>query len=137
MLGDSELFLTLVFCIFNEEKNQLEILSAGHSSVFFISNKEGIKTIESTGMPLGWFPDISWEPIKFSFDHGESLFLCTDGIIEAKEKGGEQFGSKRLINLLQENSKPDVMIDNIFKQVEKFCESNFSDDMTMLAVRRK
>lgn len=138
MLGTSGIFVTLAYGIFDPERNRLQMVSAGHNKSFLF-RQDQVKTIEPTGLPLGWSPQSSWKFESESFLPGNKLFLYTDGIVEAKNSSKEQFGIHRLLTVLRARMdySPGELIENAFQAANEFCNSRFGDDVTMLAIKRK
>lgn len=135
MLQDSGFSFSLVFAVFNKRSNEVLFLSAGHIPVVLHSG-DVLRSIKSTGPRLGINKDASWTVKKVPFFPGNSLFFCTDGLIEATDANGEKFGMDRLLVELKKNSEPKKQLFNAFSAVKEFCQSNFSDDITMLSIKR-
>jgi sigma-B regulation protein RsbU (phosphoserine phosphatase) len=71
---------------------------------------------------------------------GESLLLYTDGLTEAFSPDGDLFGEKRLIEAIRSVASPsaEALLDLVESRLNEFIGSEpLSDDLTMLAVRRK
>lgn len=136
ILSDSGMFLSLVYGIFDREKNELKALSAGHNPVF-IAEGDIVKTINATGPVLGWDVNDSWDIITCRFNNETNIFLYTDGLTEAKNNTGEEFGEDRLLELQKDMVSPRALVDKVFKQVSDFCSGIFADDLTMLVIKRR
>ncbi len=136
MAGDSGMFLTLVFVSFEKEKNELQIISAGHNPVF-LKNGQTFQAIESTGPALGWSTDDRWDVISSPFASGDRLFLYTDGLTEAQNKVGEFYGEERLLKFLEENNSSETIGQKTFQELSSFCGGKFNDDLTIFAIQRK
>jgi len=134
ILGEGGMFLSLVYASFIKNKNEMHIISAGHNPVFLISGRD-IHAITSTGPVMGWDKDDYWEVVRHPFNLGDSLFLYTDGLIEAKSKE-EDFGENRLQGLFNDIDRSDKVVEKVFQEVSSFCSGNFYDDLTMLMIRR-
>lgn len=135
ILSEGDMFLSLVHASFIKHKNEIQILSAGHNPVFLINGKD-IKVINSTGPVMGWDRDDYWEIVRYPFNPGDSLFLYTDGLTEAKNNDGEEFGDDRLQGLFDGIELSHKLIEKVFQEVSDFCLGNFYDDLTMLAIKR-
>ena len=135
ILSEGGMFLSLVYASFIKQKNEIQILSAGHNPVFLINSKD-IHVINSTGPVMGWDHDDYWEIARYPFNPGDSLFLYTDGLTEAKNNDGEEFGENRLQGLFNEITRSDKLVEKVFQQVSDFCLGNFYDDLTMFMIRR-
>jgi sigma-B regulation protein RsbU (phosphoserine phosphatase) len=73
----------------------LELCNAGHNSAL-ICGKGGLSLIESSSLPLGLFPDAPFSSTTFKLEPGQAIVLCTDGISEAQNAAGEEYGVRRL-----------------------------------------
>ncbi|MDD5287017.1 MAG: PAS domain S-box protein [Desulfuromonadaceae bacterium] len=135
MMLDSRMFLTLVYVLFDRRDNSLRVVSAGHNPVYHLDGSE-IFTIDSTGPAIGWDEEDSWEPVCCRFDPGMLLFLYTDGLTEAKDSAGIEFGDKLLLEL-REFCSPEALVDGIIEAAEKFRNGAFEDDVTLFAIRRE
>jgi len=135
-LSDSGMFLTLVHAVFDEEKGELSLVSAGHNPVFLV-NAGTVRAVDSTGPALGWDPNDTWTVVTCPCGKGDTLFLYTDGLTEAKNASGEVFGEMRLQEMLREFSSPGTMVDRIVREVETFCGGAFADDLAMLVATKK
>ncbi|MDP2168723.1 MAG: SpoIIE family protein phosphatase [Thermodesulfovibrionales bacterium] len=134
IVTDSGMFLSVVYGIFSRESGSLSIVSAGHNPVFLIEGGT-VRTIESTGPVIGWDPGDCWQTHSLGFDKGTGLFLYTDGLTEAKNGFGEDFGEERLKGLLSGGTPPEV-IDRVFRAVADYCAGEFPDDLTMFLIKR-
>ncbi len=136
ILKDSGMFLSLVYAVFDRGSAELNLVSAGHNPVYIVANG-GILTNESTGPVLGWDADDTWTAVKHTFNSGDTFFLYTDGLTEAMNTEGKEFGEERLQALLREPADPDEMVEKIFEHVSNFNNGRFADDLTMFIMRRK
>ncbi len=135
MLMDSGMFLTLAYMTLDRENNVLSVVSAGHNPVFLFNGTD-IETIESTGPVLGWDPDDDWEVLEFPFNPGSTLFLYTDGLVEAKNSSNEEFEARLIESLIRIEGPPDELVTTLLREVSDFCGGRFDDDLTMFAIKR-
>ena len=136
ILKDSGMFLSLVYAVFDRDLGELRIVSTGHNPVFIVSNGS-ILTIESTGPVMGWEVSDAWTEAKYQFSPGDIFFLYTDGVTEATNESGEEFGEARLQDLLKEPADPAKIVGRIFAKVAGFNNGKFADDLTMFVIKRK
>lgn len=134
MMLDSQMFLTLVYALFDRRDNTIAIVSAGHNPVYHLNGEE-IVTIDSTGPVIGWDEADCWEAVRCRFDPGMLLFLYTDGLTEAKDAAGREFG-ERLLAELADFRPPRAFADGIFAAAERFNAGRFADDVTIFAIGR-
>ena len=112
----------------------------GGMPVTILQNKQTgeVKNFSSQHMPLGIHKenefDASVEEVKLS--GLESLYLCSDGIVETKDKNNNEYGIDRLIAKL--TGKHDDVFEVIFDDVDVFREGLIQeDDMTLVEVKCK
>jgi sigma-B regulation protein RsbU (phosphoserine phosphatase) len=80
-----------------------DFASAGHPAVYKIAADGSVSVAsESTGMILGVVEDASVGEASLELSPGEALVLYTDGVTEARNDAGEQFGDERLVAVLEE-----------------------------------
>ena len=104
-------------------------------------DKQKYKRVETLRNPVvGAFEDLKYKDEKIVLNKGDKLFLYTDGVTEAFSKDDEQFGDKRLSDVLNKSSSKsiDKTLQNVKHSIEIFtkdCEQ--SDDITMLLLEFK
>lgn len=134
MMLESQMFLTLVYALFDRRNNTIAIVSAGHNPVYHLDG-EGIVAIDSTGPVIGWDEADSWDAVRCRFDPGMVLFLYTDGLTEAKDVAGREFG-ERLLAELADFRPPQALAAGIFAAAETFSAEKFADDVTIFTIGR-
>jgi sigma-B regulation protein RsbU (phosphoserine phosphatase) len=115
----------------------LEVVNAGHLPVLQLGDS-GTKVFESTAQPLGVFSDQKFSAAQSRLEPGDTLVMYTDGICEAVNDGGDEYGMDRLRRLLEENRLhcPVEMVTACRKHLEAFRGSNERlDDETLLAIQ--
>jgi serine phosphatase RsbU (regulator of sigma subunit) len=131
-------FLTLFMGVFDPGAGILKWVNAGHNPQYILSQEEKFETMDSTGRPLGLLPGGSYEEKSVKLSNGDSIFLYTDGLVEAENSQGVEFGSIRLEEVLHRevDSDPETILAEIEKANRKFRESVDShDDATMLILK--
>ena len=94
--------------------------------------------IELPGVPLGSFPGSSYDEITFDLEPGDLFVFCTDGIFEANDARHGEFGTARLLQVVDEaRDRPArALVDAIFAAVHEFRgETTPNDDMTAVAIK--
>jgi phosphoserine phosphatase RsbU/P len=116
---------------------ETEIINAGHLPVLLGTNS-GVSLFESTCQPLGMFDDQQFTVAKQKLKPGDTLVLYTDGISEAENDGGHEYGIERLRAVIDQHCSgcPDLLIEACRNHLEQFrgARERF-DDETMLAIR--
>jgi sigma-B regulation protein RsbU (phosphoserine phosphatase) len=116
----------------------VEICNAGHLPPLFISDRS-IQPIEATGLPLGLFCDEQFSTVKLQLAAGDKLVLYTDGLSEAQNASGIEYGTERLIRLASEWGvvTPRDIVAACRNDVSVFLDgSQKTDDFTLLALQR-
>jgi sigma-B regulation protein RsbU (phosphoserine phosphatase) len=94
--------------------------------------------IELPGVPLGAFPGSGYDELTFDLAPGDLFVFCTDGVYEATDALGRDFGTERLLEVVNSvRDKPArEVVDAIAGAVEDFRgEASPNDDMTAVALR--
>jgi phosphoserine phosphatase RsbU/P len=88
------------------------------------------------GSVLGVFKQQSFESDTVQLAPGDRVLLFTDGVTEAHDADGDEFGDARLLSILQECRDRDsrATLDQIFDTVGRFCRSNWHDDATLIVL---
>jgi sigma-B regulation protein RsbU (phosphoserine phosphatase) len=93
--------------------------------------------MNSSCPPIGLSPEEICELASEDLMTGDVLVLYTDGVTEAENRLGEEFGMKRLSATVLRSSSlsaEDLMI-SIYNAAADFCGDNFNDDVTILVVK--
>lgn len=116
---------------------QVEMCNAGHLPPILFRNG-GLEVLDSTALPLGMFADSSFESSCVKLDGGDALLLYTDGVTEAADHTGEEFGTERLISSVSRftDAEPEELVRKSVMSVESFRGNGArTDDLTLLAVK--
>jgi sigma-B regulation protein RsbU (phosphoserine phosphatase) len=132
-----EYYCTLCYANFDMKRRVVTLANSGLP--YPVRSSGGVSApIELAGIPLGAFGGSTYDTLTFDLKPGDIYVFCTDGVFEANDQYGEEFGSARLvrtINLVQ-NEGPQRIVDAIFEAVQAFRgDTPPNDDMTAVAVR--
>ena len=129
-------YATLV-CGQARPNGEVEIHNAGHVPAIVVG-RGGVLRIESTGLPLGMFCEVEFSATRLQLEAGDTLFLYTDGLSEARQ-GDEEYGVDRVTRLVRQRAgqPPAELIAASLEDLRAFSEgSPRLDDLTLLAIRR-
>ena len=134
----AESFVTVFFGILDCRRGSLVYASAGHTAAMIVAPDGTVSRLTATGPLLGAFGDVSFGQAETNLGDDQTLFLYTDGLIEAR-RDGEFYGEERLLQLLSGLERHDAngVIEDVLGSVLSFTDSHLSDDLAMLAVRRQ
>ncbi len=132
-------YVTGLYGVLDIKENQFTYCSAGHNPPYLLRSSGAIEQLESGGPPFGIVASASYEEDTINISSGDVLLLYTDGVTEAEEPKGEQFGEERLKLLLHEirDHTAREIRQNIYRAVIGFSAGAAQlDDITMLVVKR-
>ena len=130
-------FVVMLFALWNDEKRTLQVANSG--AVQPVCCREGKSSIvRAEGLPLGLFPNVTYEEITLDAQPGDAIIFVSDGILDAENAEGEMYGDDRLANLLCANrDKPAAQIaETVMADVARFqgAKDRF-DDETIIVLR--
>jgi len=134
-LKKPDMFAT--FCFVAKCGDGLRVGLAGHPAILKFSAKTGeITLLEGPNMPLGILPAGDFATSEIQTERGEMFALYTDGLLEAANAAGEEFGIKRLQAELQKHAKEPL--DGIYKALQESVARHGTqfDDQSLLLIRR-
>ncbi len=135
----ANLFVTVFFAVLDPTTGLVCYANAGHNPPFLFGTG-GIKTLNSTGMPLGIDEENEWTQEEIIISPGEVLFLYTDGLTDAQNIAGEFIDRKIILNTVQMNidKSVDVVQQDILDRVHRFVgEAPRFDDLTLVLLGRE
>jgi sigma-B regulation protein RsbU (phosphoserine phosphatase) len=129
-------FVTLFYCLLDTSNHRLSYVNAGHNAPILIRQSGEILRLESGGPVLGIFDDVEYQEGTVPLEVGDRLVLFTDGLSEAVNNVGEEFGEDRIIARLKGASAlPAEEIRNaLFNAVDEFSGGYLQDDATIMIV---
>jgi sigma-B regulation protein RsbU (phosphoserine phosphatase) len=136
-LGDTgELFLTGVIVELSTSTGEIRYASAGHPPML-LAGLTGVTQLAATGPLLGPLPG-RWETASAQLERGGVLVAYSDGLTEARNGDGVQFGLDRLVQVISENQLAGVqaVADAAVRAVESFAVEAGRDDITLCALGR-
>jgi serine phosphatase RsbU (regulator of sigma subunit) len=130
-------FATLV-CGRIHANGEVQICNAGHCMPLHVGPGE-VTRIDSGGLPLGIVDDGEYPAHRAKLASGDSLVLFSDGLSEALNTNGKQYGVQRLVDLLyrQRALAPEALLAAVLDDLSSFRSgAKRSDDLTVMIVRR-
>ncbi len=105
--SDQFLFVSACYLVLDTERAQVHYASAGHPAPVRADRaRENVVALEDarcTGAALGLSSDTLYSSCTLSMDAGDTFLLFTDGLVEAPDEDGEEFGEERLYQLVRDN----------------------------------
>jgi len=136
--GNTGMFATIFFGILDTRTGRLAYINGGHLPPMLI-DKHGVKeTLKRTGPAVGVATDAHYAISEVAIQQNETLFAYTDGLTDTANAAGEYFDAKGLIPLFVEDQALGSLLVQVQGQIDHYSAgAQQSDDITMLAVRRK
>ena len=116
----------------------VELASAGHLPALHVK-RDSVESIHSTNLPIGMFHELKPVVHQLTLAPGESLVLYTDGISEQMNPAGEEFGTKRLSEILSAHRRlePRELVAACLDHLAAFqADSPRADDRSLLVLQR-
>jgi sigma-B regulation protein RsbU (phosphoserine phosphatase) len=127
-------FVTFCYLVIDRARGRLTVANAGHNPPLLVRGDGRVERLMTGGMVLGVMADTSYDQHEVPVAPGDRLILYTDGIIEAENPAGDDYGEDRLSLVASATSSrnPQDMLDAIFGDVSKFAAGLFTDDATLI-----
>ena len=132
-------FITFCYCVLDVAANRLTYAGAGHLPPILLRRSGTALALEDGGPPLGIFPGRPYEETTINVESGDHLVLYTDGLTEAVDSEGKEFGERRLTGLGSQNVRLGAgdLLETIANEVTRFNVGSLRDDLTVVVVSIK
>jgi serine phosphatase RsbU (regulator of sigma subunit) len=137
-MSDSDRFVTLLVGEIDAQKRTLRYVNCGHNPALLFRAKTGILSLmNSSCPPIGLSPEEICELASEDLMADDVLVFYTDGVTEAENQRGEEFGMERLSATVRRGSSlsAEDLMTNIYDAAADFCSDEFGDDVTLLVVK--
>ncbi len=132
-------FVTLFYAELNPKSGALAFLNAGHNPPLIVHAGGTMEQLASGGLPLGILADADFREGRTKLYPGDVLVIYSDGVSEAVNPNGEEFGATRLYEVVARNldTSASGIRDRIESALTKFCQGTpAADDITLVIVKR-
>src|SRR6202790_2569511 len=137
-VSDAERYVTLLIAEIDVHKRTIQYVNCGHNPALLFRASTGTLTrLNSTCPPIGLSPKEVCELTSTDLSPGDVVVFYTDGVTEAGNRLGKEFGMERLSASVRRGSSlsaEKLMID-IYNAAADFCGDDFNDDVTILVVK--
>jgi phosphoserine phosphatase RsbU/P len=140
-------FISAIYAVIDERRGTVTLARAGHCPAILASEDGPVRLLRPRGIGLG----LDRGPLfKSSLDEeqvllqpGDALLLYTDGLVEARDHSGDEFGYERLAEAMQRhrNLDPDTIRDNLLLDLRRFARrdgpagAGWEDDLTLVVTK--
>jgi sigma-B regulation protein RsbU (phosphoserine phosphatase) len=136
---DADRFISLFYCVLDTKTGKLVYSNAGHNPPVLVRPDGSVARLECGGLVLGPLPEVEFEQCEIDVNPGDRILLFTDGVTEAMNGAGEEFGDDRLIQAATESRTLDAnqARDVVMAAVTQFSGGDFTDDVTLVVAAAK
>jgi serine phosphatase RsbU (regulator of sigma subunit) len=130
-----DIFVTCIYMTLNTKTHVMTLANAGHLPPLIRRRGGKVERLDGgAGTAIGIFDDAQYEQIEVKLSSGDTMVLCTDGVLEAINLEGEQFGADRLESCL---AGAQGHVTEITERIQKVLrdhvgEASQYDDLTLI-----
>lgn len=129
-------YATLFYAVLTPQ-GLLTYCNAGHNPPVVVG-PGGLRRLKTGSVPVGFFEDATYADVKEELQPGDVLTIYSDGVTEALDVHGEEFGEERLIAILEEHrtDEAELILNRIVEAVQTFARGAAQhDDVTVLILK--
>jgi len=130
-------YCTLCYALFDFKRRTVVFANSGLPYPVRVSG-ETVAQIVLPGVPLGSFAGSAYDEVSYDLAAGDVYVFCTDGVFEANDARGREFGVERMSQVVREwrQQPARTIVEEIFTAVADFRgEARAKDDMTVVALK--
>ena len=129
-------FATFCYARVEPDASRIVYSNAGHNPPLVVRAGDGTATLSVGGMVLGIFPENVYAQGEIAIGAGDRVVFYTDGITEARNADGDEYGEERLAAAaIAARALPvEAMKEALFADVTEFSQGKFEDDATLIVV---
>ncbi len=134
-----ERYATLFLGTYDDATRRLRYVNCGHNPPLLLRADGGVEWLEATATVLGLFDIWDCEVGETYLDSGDTMIVYSDGVTEARNDQGEEFGQDRLLEValnLNQLRAPSLL-ETLVVRVQQFCSYEQDDDLTLLVIRAR
>jgi len=131
-------FTTAFIAEYEPDQRTLTFINAGHNQPILRRKSGVIERLDAGGLPLGIKADAPYETGTVALEAGDWLLVFTDGVVEAINEPGVEYGEERLIAILNGSAEisPVKMLSRIMVDLDSFAGNTpQQDDITCLVIK--
>ena len=139
--NEASMFVTVLYSVYDPANGKFTYANGGHNPPLIV-NADGSSSLLplTDGIALGMMPNLSYQQNTVELSPGDTVVFYTDGVTEAMDGAGQEFGIERLCRIFASDPPNDSRkaTQAIFEAVRNFVgDTPQSDDITCLTLRRR
>jgi phosphoserine phosphatase RsbU/P len=133
---ESAKYATLFIGVYEDETRALRYVNCGHNPPVIV-RQDRVERLNSTATVLGMFEEWACEIAESRFEPGDILAICTDGVLEATNTSGDEFGEAGLVTVLRARRDQSAaeLLNAVIESVRQFAPGEQADDITLLVAK--
>ena len=134
---ETGMFFTILYGVLDTQSGEFIFASAGHPGPILLSNNRKPEIIDVHSFPIGINPEAMYTSKTIKLTSGDKLIMHTDGVVDAFNANGEQFGHNSLLELLQRNRNEsiDKIISSVVSSLYEWIHpTSLKDDLSLVAI---
>jgi sigma-B regulation protein RsbU (phosphoserine phosphatase) len=131
-------YVTAVYGVLDTKNRIFTFANAGHNAPILRHANGEMEYLTEGGVVLGMFENSKYEERPLKFNPGDTIVFYTDGVTEAKNEKDEEFGTRRLKQVINDSYRLSAaqIQENIYKAVKEFRgDLPTGDDLTMMVIK--
>ena len=137
MTGETPQYFTMLYGVLDRRNGDFRYVSAGHPGPILVSEMGDAVRLQSEGFPIGLLPDADYHNEQMRLQPGDRLYIFSDGIPEAANAEGKEFGVERCRSSLSRGRKSSLQesLTGLMTDLSQWCQDTpFHDDITILGI---
>jgi sigma-B regulation protein RsbU (phosphoserine phosphatase) len=133
-----EKFFSIIYGVLDLHTHELCYASGGHHPALVLSDNGAVRKLAATGPLVGFWEDAAFDECRIRLAPGDRLLVYSDGVTDAINVAGQQFGIERLISAVQDSAAPSMQdsLDALMLQIEEWAHPDgLQDDVSCLAAQ--
>jgi serine phosphatase RsbU (regulator of sigma subunit) len=130
-------YATLFFAEYDDTSRYLRYANCGHLPALLLRNDGTVDRLDSTSTVLGLFRQWDCCASDCELRPGDTLVLYTDGVTESFNDAGDEFGERRLIEVLQRKRElcSQALLTSVIEEIRRFSPRDQHDDVTLMVAK--
>jgi catechol 2,3-dioxygenase-like lactoylglutathione lyase family enzyme len=130
-------YATLFFAEYDDRERSLRYANCGHLPGLLLRRDNTLERLSSTSTVLGMFKEWDCSIGELQLFPGDALALYTDGVSEALNSNGEEFGEQRLADALRQYVRLSsrALLSSLVNEIERFRSGEQQDDVTLIVAQ--
>jgi phosphoserine phosphatase RsbU/P len=131
-------FATVFFGLYDGERRIIRCASAGHPPPLLVGADGAVRELGAGGPAIGWTQDVTFEEDSVPVAPGDTIVAYSDGVPEARNPAGDEFGLERLARLVQDGrgAPPAALLGRVRDELALFADGAPPDDDRTLLIAR-